>query len=118
MLKGAARFILEVMVEEPKHHWVVTPFSMSPEHCYTAAVAEALVQSHAGEISFLPSLPPRWPTCSAQGLRARRGYEVSMKWKGGKLESAAVHALKDGPVKVRYAERTATIRGSQARRCV
>jgi len=32
-----------------------------------------------------------------------------MKWKGGKLESAAIHALKDGPVNVRYAEKTATI---------
>jgi alpha-L-fucosidase 2 len=22
------------MTEEPKHHWLVTPFSMSPEHGY------------------------------------------------------------------------------------
>jgi len=34
VLKGAAQFLLEVMVEEPKHHWLVTPFSMSPEHGY------------------------------------------------------------------------------------
>ena len=34
VMKGSAQFLLEVMVEEPKHHWLVTPFSMSPEHGY------------------------------------------------------------------------------------
>ena len=34
VMKGSAQFLLELMVEEPKHHWLVTPFSMSPEHGY------------------------------------------------------------------------------------
>jgi alpha-L-fucosidase 2 len=34
VMKGAAEFLLEVMVDEPRHHWLVTPFSMSPEHGY------------------------------------------------------------------------------------
>ncbi|MCX6903374.1 MAG: hypothetical protein NTW03_07830 [Verrucomicrobia bacterium] len=34
VMKGAAQFLLEVLVEDPKHHWLVTPFSMSPEHGY------------------------------------------------------------------------------------
>jgi alpha-L-fucosidase 2 len=34
LLRGAARFMLELLVEDPKHHWLVTPFSMSPEHTY------------------------------------------------------------------------------------
>lgn len=33
-MKGAAQFFLDVLVEDPKHHWLVTPFSMSPEHTY------------------------------------------------------------------------------------
>ena len=33
-MRGAAQFLLELLVEEPKHHWLVTPFSMSPEHTY------------------------------------------------------------------------------------
>jgi alpha-L-fucosidase 2 len=37
VMQGAARFLLELMVEEPKHHWLVTPFSMSPEHGYIDA---------------------------------------------------------------------------------
>ena len=33
VLKGAAQFLLEVMVKDPEHNnWLVTPFSMSPEH--------------------------------------------------------------------------------------
>ena len=34
IMKGSAQFLLELLVEEPKHHWLVTPFSMSPEHGY------------------------------------------------------------------------------------
>lgn len=34
VMKGAAQFLLELMVEDPKSHWLVTPFSMSPEHGY------------------------------------------------------------------------------------
>ena len=34
VMRGAAQFLLELMVEEPKNHWLVTPFSMSPEHGY------------------------------------------------------------------------------------
>lgn len=34
VMKGSAEFLLGLLVEEPKHHWLVTPFSMSPEHGY------------------------------------------------------------------------------------
>jgi len=33
-MRGAAQFLSELLVEDPKHHWLVTPFSMSPEHTY------------------------------------------------------------------------------------
>ncbi|MBU6398965.1 MAG: glycoside hydrolase N-terminal domain-containing protein [Verrucomicrobia bacterium] len=40
VLKGAAQFFLDTLVEEPKHHWLVTNPSLSPEnqHPFGAAV--------------------------------------------------------------------------------
>jgi len=34
IMKRAAQFLLEMMTEDPKHKWLVTPVSMSPEHRY------------------------------------------------------------------------------------
>jgi alpha-L-fucosidase 2 len=34
LMKGAAEFFLDTLVEEPKHHWLVTCPSLSPEHAH------------------------------------------------------------------------------------
>jgi alpha-L-fucosidase 2 len=62
-------------------------------HGFSAVVMELLLQSQGGEIQFLPSLPAdRWPTGSLRGLRARGGFEVDLKWSGGKLEAATLRS--------------------------
>ena len=66
----------------------------------TAAVAEMLLQSQAGEVRLLPALAPRWRNGRVTGLRARGGLEVDMEWEDARLTSAALHAHATSEVRI------------------
>jgi len=72
----------------------------------TAAIAEMLLQSHAGEIDLLPALPVQWHTGKITGLRAKGNLEVDMVWASGCLVEASVRAFSAGRTLLRYGKRT------------
>lgn len=69
-----------------------------------AGIAEMLIQSHLGTISFLPALPLSWDKGKVTGLRVRGGAEVDMEWERGKLTRAVVRPITGQELCLEYTE--------------
>ena len=80
------------------------PFQIDGNFGGTAGVTEMLLQSHAGCIHLLPSLPDAWAEGSISGLRARGNFDVDLAWAGGQLTEVKVLSQSGLPCVLRYGE--------------
>ncbi|MBQ8568211.1 MAG: glycoside hydrolase family 95 protein [Oscillospiraceae bacterium] len=76
------------------------PFQIDGNFGGGAGIGEAVLQSHSGEISFIPALPPQWKNGSAS-LKARGGFEVVFTWADNKFESGIISADEDSTCRLR-----------------
>jgi alpha-L-fucosidase 2 len=78
------------------------PFQIDGNFGATAALAEMLIQSHAGFIELLPSVPTNWKQAGeVKGLRARGNFTVDFKWSDGKITSYRITSTQPRKVKMK-----------------
>lgn len=94
------------------------PFQIDGNFGATAAIAEMLLQSHAGEINLLPCLPKAINTGRVKGLVARGGYVIDLEWKDGQLTEATIMSRSDSSFKLRYGNTVRTIKLGKGKRLV
>ncbi len=80
------------------------PFQIDGNFGYAAGVCEMLLQSHMGEVHFLPALPDAWPAGSVRGMRARGGLEIDVQWRQGRVTTATLKASVGGTYLLRAPE--------------
>lgn len=80
------------------------PFQIDGNFGGTAGVTEMLMQSHAGCIHLLPSLPDAWSKGSISGLRARGNFDIDIAWAGGRLTEVKVLSRSGQPCVLRYGD--------------
>jgi alpha-L-fucosidase 2 len=72
------------------------PFQIDGNFGGTAAIAEMLLQSQNGMLTFLPALPDSWDRGSISGLKAKGAMTVSFEWEDRQVCSGSITVEKGG----------------------
>ena len=67
-----------------------TPLQVDGSFGVTAGITEMLVQSHEGSIDLLPALPDEWGEGRFDGVCARGGFELDLKWKNKAISEVEI----------------------------
>lgn len=90
------------------------PFQMDGNFGIAGAIAEMLLQSHAGEIAIIPAVPKAWAASgSFKGLKARGNFTVDAAWNNGKVTDFAIRSPTPRPVKVRVNGEVRTVNAAK-----
>ncbi len=78
------------------------PFQIDGNFGGAAGVIEMLLQSHEDNVHLLPALPNAWPSGSVSGIRARGGFELSIRWNDGRLTAVEILSTAGKQCRLRY----------------
>jgi alpha-L-fucosidase 2 len=71
------------------------PFQIDGNFGGTAGIAEMILQSDGARIRLLPAIPATWADGEADGLCARGGIIVNLKWNNGALTGVTLESASD-----------------------
>ena len=71
------------------------PFQIDGNFGGTAGIAEMILQSNGAMIRLLPAIPAEWKDGEVDGLCARGGIVVGLKWSHGALTEVTLQSASD-----------------------
>lgn len=89
------------------------PFQLDGNFGGSAGIAEMLLQSHAGYIEVLPSIPDNWAKGKFTGLCARGGFVVDATWSNITAENITITSKTGGICKLKTTLTNITCNGKQ-----
>ncbi|KAA5540894.1 glycoside hydrolase family 95 protein [Adhaeribacter rhizoryzae] len=92
------------------------PFQIDGNFGGAAGIGEMLVQSHTGIIDLLPALPSELPIGEINGICARGGFDLNLKWNNGKLQALEVLSKAGAPCQLRYGDKTIRFKTKKGQR--
>lgn len=82
------------------------PFQIDGNFGGAAGIAEMLLQSHINNtIHILPALPSALADGEIEGIKARGGFELDMKWANGKLQRLEILSTAGNECRVMYGDK-------------